>query len=180
MKANILPIQSHVFRQHDRLLFDANIWLHIHGRQDPTDKRNAIYSRALRDILQAGGMILVDVLVLSEFINRYARIEYEYYKRGTGANESFKSYRQSRQFKPVATGIANACRLILKQSTRTDSRFESADLDAVLTDYESQSADFNDRMLTEICKYYNLAFVTHDADFRNCGLTVLTANAKML
>ena len=53
-------------------------------------------------------------------------------------------------------------------------------MNALLTDYESKCPDFNDQILVELCKSRSLKFVTHDGDFKDYSITVLTANKGML
>ena len=84
------------------------------------------------------------------------------------------------KFKTVAEDIVTASRQILKHCERTGSGFESVDINAILTDYKERCPDFNDQMLVEICKTKGLKLVTHDGDFKDCGLILLTANKNIL
>jgi len=77
MKNESYHIEEYTFAAADKLLFDANIWLYIYGPQgNPADQRTRVYSAALAKILAARSRIVLDVLILSEFINRYARLRY--------------------------------------------------------------------------------------------------------
>jgi len=92
----------------------------------------------------------------------------------------FKAIRNTPQFRQVAQEIAAAARTILKVATRCATGFEEADINAVLSDFETCRLDFNDRVLAELCKAKGLALVTHDADFRDSGVPILTANRQLL
>ena len=71
-----LPIDLYDFTHRDELLVDTNIWLDIHGPQGTANNpRTRTYSRALARILRAKSRMYVDVLILTEFANRYARLE---------------------------------------------------------------------------------------------------------
>ncbi|MDQ1317270.1 MAG: hypothetical protein QG641_2522 [Candidatus Poribacteria bacterium] len=179
MTAKTLNISSYTFAQTDELLIDANVWLYIHGPQIPKDQRSMNYSNALANILQAKCGIFIDVLVLSEFINRYSRLKC-IQDKGSADPNTFKSYRQSSDFKTVAKDIADAVRRIFKHSKCVESGFTSIDVNDLLTDYESKCTDFNDQILAEICKSRLLKLVTHDGDFKDYDITVLTANKNML
>ncbi len=179
MQSKIIPIATYAFTSGDSFFIDANIWIFMYGRQEPGDRRIHIYSNALREILTKGCKIFVDVLILSEFINRYARIEHGFAK-SQGAPENFKNFRNSSAFQPAARGIASACRSILKNCVRTESLFERVDIEAVLNDYESQHRDFNDQILSEICGKKKLLMISDDSDFRDLGVNLLTANKKLL
>ena len=78
MKNEAHHIETYTFAADDKLLLDANIWLYIYGPQgDPADHRTRVYSAALANILAVKSHIYLDVLILSEFINRYAHLRYD-------------------------------------------------------------------------------------------------------
>jgi hypothetical protein len=54
--------------------------------------------------LSAKSKIYIDVLVLSEFINTYSRTQWKFVARHI---ESFKAFRNSSHFKPVAQEIGD-------------------------------------------------------------------------
>ncbi|CBN56512.1 MULTISPECIES: hypothetical protein [Kamptonema] len=47
-----------------------------------------------------------------------------------------------------------------------------------MSGYAVGDADFNDKILAELCKAKNLKLVTHDADFKCEALTAIAANRK--
>ena len=179
MAAEVHPIKGYSFSGTEALLFDANIWLALYHPAGADRRQVAIYSRAFKRILKAGSSIFLDVLVLSEFINRCARLAHRR-DRPRESPRDFKRYRDSAEFAPVARDIANTSRRILGYCTRTESCFESVDAVALLSDYETARPDFNDLILAEVCKAKGLTLVTHDADFRRSPIRVLTANTKLL
>ncbi len=181
MKNTALDVQKHAFSAADRLLFDANIWMYIFGPQgNPADWKTNIYSKALADLLRVGSEIFLDVLVLSEFINRCARLEHQILANSGQASQDFKSFRDSPDFEPVAKSIRSNVQRILKHCTRIESDFVPLDIRATMDEYESNSSDFNDLVLAALCRSHGLALVTHDADFINHGLTVISANNRLL
>jgi predicted nuclease of predicted toxin-antitoxin system len=40
--------------------------------------------------------------------------------------------------------------------------------------------DFNDLLFAQICRTKNMVFVTHDKDFSELGVEILTANEKLM
>ncbi len=180
MPGAIHRLSTYHFRATDRLFFDANIWLFLYGRQHgPTDSRVRVYSAALKQILTAHSRIFIDVLVLSEVINRMARFPYNKMPASTRPKD-FKTYRSSAAFKPVAKDIADTCRRILRYAARIENEFSSIDVEAVLRNYETGRMDFNDFVLAELCRAKGLAFVTDDGDLRGLPLTILTENPRLL
>ena len=108
MPSNSQDINSYAFSNSDRLLLDANVWMFVHGPNRPGDNRVAVYSGALAKILAANSTIHTDVLIISEFINRYARLRHGILQSTAGAPADFKQFRNSADFKPVAQEIAGA------------------------------------------------------------------------
>lgn len=180
MPGKAQDISTYVFKDSDRLLLDANVWMFVHGPTPPGDKRAAIYSSALARILAAKATIHVDVLIVSEFVNRYARLRHKILQSTAGVAPDFKQFRTGADFKPVAQDIADAIRRVLKECTRSESGFASVDIGCLVDEYAKGESDFNDQMLAELCKSQGWTLVTHDSDFKGSGLDLVTGNKKLL
>ena len=75
MPSDALHLKDYRFASDDELFLDANVWLLIHGPQKPgRHARTDNYSTAFRRMLEAGSRIYIDVVVLSEIINRWASV----------------------------------------------------------------------------------------------------------
>lgn len=170
-------IRSHRFSSSDRLFLDANIWLSVYGPLAFKRTSAMVYSIAIRDIRLTGCAVFLDVLVLSEFVNVLARWEHH---QSPLNSKGFKQFRQSPAFKPVAQDIANNATRIVRQCQRCDASFPALDIEALLCEFEKGNSDFNDQILCEICRRNRFLFVTDDPDFRGSGLTILTANRRLL
>lgn len=180
MAGTIRRLSTYRFRETDRLLLDANIWLFLYSPQyGPDDRRVRIYSAGLKSVLAANSHIFIDALVVSEFINTWARFTYNRLP-APAKPKDFKTYRNSSAFKPVAKAISDACRRILKHATRIDSEFPSLDLESVLSGYEAGKTDFNDHVIAELCNKKELTLVTDDADLKGLPLYILTENQRLL
>ena len=174
---DVKDISSYSFSKDDRLFLDANIWLSVYGPTAYQRSRMSIYASAIRDIRKAGCAIFVDVLIISEFINTYARWEH---KQSDLRANKFKDFRKNPAFATIAKDIAVNAKRIIKQCQRCDSNFASIDVEAVLTEFENGDSDFNDQIFSKICKDKELTLVTDDSDFRGSDLAVLTANSRLL
>ncbi|MEI9478089.1 MAG: PIN domain-containing protein [Deltaproteobacteria bacterium] len=179
MSSEAFLIREYYFSSKDTLLVDANVWLYLYGPQEPKDWRPRAYSQALKWILKAGSTMFVDVLVLSEFVNRYSRLEFGLWKQTSGIDE-FKAYRKHPDFRPVGAAIAAAVRRIIKQARCIETGLESMDMQLFLNDYEVKCPDFNDQVIVELCRGNGLKLLTHDVDFKECGIPVITANRRLL
>jgi len=179
MNPNARSIENYSFTPQDRLFFDANIWIDLYGPSEPGNRRVAIYSHAFDRILQAQCAVYLDVLVLSEFINRVARIHFELVKDSRNF-KNFKEFRGDSLFQETAKEISGSVRTFLKGCERIDSLFPTVDMERIVTDYETATSDFNDLMIAEICRANQLTLITHDADFQNRNIPILTANRRLL
>lgn len=177
--SDVTLIRNHRFNRADSLLLDANVWLYVYGPQRPGDRRTAEYSRALRWILDAQCSVFVDVLTLSEFVNRYARMKFELWKTVSGINQ-FKAYRRHPVFRAVNAAITAAMRRIIQQAHPIESGLTLIDMQDFLHDYEERSPDFNDQVLAELCRNNGLTLLTHDEDFKDAGIPVITANPRLV
>jgi predicted nucleic acid-binding protein len=125
----------------------------------------------------AGSKVYVDLLVLSEFINRFARLEHQ---QSHLCKKTFKDFRRSSLFGPAAQGIANETRRILQHSHPLGISFDHVDMDALLLEFEAGQSDFNDEVFAAFCKEKGFTLVTHDGDYRGKGIPILTANQHLL
>ena len=181
MSSNAISISDYSFTSSDSLVLDTNVWIYIYAPNMQNDWKTEAHSNAFSKIRSAQSEILIDVTILSEFSNCYARIEFEIFKSFTGhQNLDFKGFRKSQDYKRVAEAIADAIRRILNLSKLIGSGIEECDIEELLSDYQVKRLDFNDHVITEICKRNQCKLVTHDSDFANMEITLLTANKRLL
>ena len=177
MPPETMSVNNYNFTSKDKLFLDANIWLFLHGpQQSPVRHRVKIYSQAFKRILIAKSQIHVDVLIVSEFINSYARIMW----RNSIPAMDFKQFRNSRQFKPIAQYIAADAKNVLQHCSPIESGFAMLEMNDLLDEYAAGGFDFNDQVISELCKREGLTLITHDGDFNNSGVPILTANKKLM
>jgi predicted nucleic acid-binding protein len=173
---NVEEITRYDFKPSDELLLDANIWIYIQGPLQKDEKVD-IYSGALSRIIAAKSRIYIDILIVSEFINTYARLKWKHlYNSFT----NFKQFRKSKEFKPVAQDIAADVKRILQNCTRVANGFEELTVNTLMDEYAMGNSDFNDQILTALCKRAGLKLVTDDGDFKKQGISIITANPKLL
>ena len=176
MTLKAVSVRNYHFKSQDKLFLDANIWLYIYAPQNPKSYWVNVYSKAFGRILTAKSCIYIDILVISEFINTYARLKW----RTNASHIDFKTFRNSNAFNPIAQEIANDTKLVLSHCSRIENDFKTVKIDDLLNDYATGSYDFNDQMITDLCKRKGLKLITNDGDFKGQGIPILTANGKLL
>ena len=174
--APIHSIETYDFPEERSYFFDTNIWLYIYGPIGWPDQKSAVYSRALREIRNSNGTIYINCMILSEFINAFSRIEF---KQQT-THSRYKDFRNSIGFRPVAEDIASNVKKILRNTLACDNDLKVIDLPEIMSFFEQGKYDFNDLVFAEICGSGEMVFVTHDKDFSELGVEILTANEKLL
>lgn len=174
--APIHSIETYDFPPEKGYFFDTNIWLYIYGPIGWPDQKSAVYSKALREIRNSDGTIYINCMIISEFINAFSRIEF---KQQT-THSRYKDFRNSISFRPVAEDIASNVKKILRNTLACDPDLRVIDLPEIMRFFEQGKYDFNDLVFAEICRAKGLMFVTHDKDFSELGVEILTANEKLL
>jgi len=175
----ISDIDSYNFSKSDNFLLDTNVLLSVYGPNANQERYTQAYSDALMKMRLCKCMVYIDALVLSEFVNRFAHWAYDQLPPERKP-EKFKYYRISEDFKKVAQEIADDTRRIVDYTTCIDSEFGSIDINDLLNEYELGNSDFNDQVISRLCKRKGYTLVTHDVDFRSNGINLLTANHRLL
>lgn len=177
MKHKAMPVKQHNFASTDKLFLDANIWFYLFGPHQPGNSSVRTYSDVFNCILSAQSQIYIDVLVVSEFINTYARRKWRLISPHFN---SFKVFRNSSDFKPVAQDIAADVKQIMQHCSQIGSGFAVLGIDDLLNDYATGDFDFNDQVMTEIGKRNGFTLITNDSDFKTQEIPILTANQSLL
>ncbi len=177
MKYKAERVSSYRFTSQHKLFLDANIWLYLYGPKEHNNYWVKVYSDAFNRILKAESKVYIDVLIVSEFINRLSKQEC---KLAGYPSKEFKIFRSSSDFLPVAQGIAASVKKITNQCIRTESTFSMLKINDILNDYAKGKSDFNDQVVTRLCKNKGFTLMTHDGDFDPNNLHILTENNYLL
>lgn len=179
MKNKAYNLSTYNFVKDEILLIDTNIWLYLFPA--PSDSGHSFtkqYSAGFKTILDTKVTIAINSLILSEYLNRYCRIEWEALHKTT--YPKFKDFRQSADYTPVGQQAASFAKRILKFCSKRDDDFTAANIIQILSDFESGIVDFNDGLIADSCSRYGWKLITHDHDFTEGGIEVLTTNRKLL
>lgn len=180
------------FQKGQRVLLDANLWIYLlPPTSKPTPWFAKSYSGVLKRLLGAGTEAVVEALVLSEYMNRYWRLELSAWQRTNPAlaatfidakdrkfNE--KNFRLSPHFKPIGAAAVAEAKQILKLCGVRDTPLHLADMDDLLPEFGAGTIDFNDAVLAETCRLRGWKMLTHDKDMTVGGIDVITTNPKLL
>lgn len=172
-------LKSYSFSQGEQILVDTNIWLYLFPEPgNPKQRFAKQYSSAFSRLIKAQAQPVLDPMVLSEYLNRYCRIEYggHFIK----LYSKYKEFRQSSDFSAVASDAEIFASRILHLCQIHSVPADKLDLHQALHEFKSGQTDFNDAVLVDICKKSNLKLMTNDGDFLHGGIEVLTTNPRLL
>lgn len=170
---------KYVFKEGEPILVDANVWLYLQPpASQPVPHFARHYSAAMKNLITAKAKAIIDCLVLSEYINRYVRIEYDAVYRGT--YPKYKDFRTSPDFALVAKSAVAEAKHILSLAAAEDTSLSQVNVMDILNETEAGTLDFNDGMLVEMCRLRGWKVLTNDADMQLGGIEVLTTNPKLL
>jgi len=179
--SKVIDALRHSFSKQDRVLVDANVWLYLYGPKPPNSASARNYSAVLKALQTAGSQLFLDVLVLSEFVNRYVRDQHRVLAvPGAAISSDFKTFRDSPDFIPVAAAVQRSVLSIGKFAKPLDHMLMKVDLLVLLAEFAKGARDINDELLAEACKLNGLALLSHDADVAHAGITLFTTNPGLL
>ncbi|MCQ1535571.1 PIN domain-containing protein [Methanosarcina sp. KYL-1] len=176
LPVKVHSVEGYDFSREQLFFFDTNIWLYIYGPIGFSDPRSDLYSRVLKEIRASNSSIYINCLIISEFINAFARIEFKQQSEFS----KYKEFRNSPGFRPVAQDISHNLKKILRSTLTCDPEMQEVNLPEIMEIFEQGKYDFNDLVFAEICRAKDMVFVTHDKDFRDLGVEILTANERLL
>lgn len=179
MNNKAYDLASYSFSQGEEILVDTNVWLYLFPAPgNPQQRFAGQYSSAFASLVSAQAQPVLDPMVLSEYLNRYIRIEWEGNYRSR--YPKFKDFRNSQDFSAVASAAETFAKKILSFCLVHSLPADELDLQQALLDFASGQTDFNDALLVDICQKRNLKLMTNDGDFRRGGIEVLTTNPRLL
>lgn len=162
-----------------KVFFDANVLIYVFWPSGSSDsiywenKYSAIFGRLLRQ----GNQLLVDFIVISEFVNRAHRMEYIKFITTNGSTK-YKKYRNSVDgqnalqdiYLLVETNILSKFTVIGKSFTKTD----------IQSFLQVEPLDFGDKGILMTCKENACILLTNDVDFKMEDIDLLSANPRVL
>lgn len=179
MKNKAYDLSSYSFGPGEQVLVDTNIWLYLFPAPgNPPHRFANQYSTAFSNLVSAQAQPVLDPMVLSEYLNRYIRIEWEGNYKST--YPKFKDFRNSLDFTAVVSSAEIFAKRIVSFCKIHSIPANELDLNHALADFSSGKMDFNDALLVDICKKRSLKLMTNDADFHDGGIDVLTTNPRLL
>ncbi len=162
-----------------RYLFDTNVWFKLQGPYpDFQDERTRNYSRIMKKILDDGGVIIVDPVVIMEFSNLFIRTIFNAERDDGNASDNFKEFRKTNAYNEITKTFADEIFQLVNGNEVIGVNFSAEDYDKISESLHGSSLDFNDAIILETCKRSELTLVTDDFDYAGCDVPVISANRR--
>jgi len=161
------------------IVLDTNIWLYLYGPNAYSGNQHTrMYSRVYSDILKNRNVIILENSVISEFSNRFIRINHEVLKKTENAPKLYKDFRNSDYFKPVGEELRDT---VLNMIDDTKVEFvgeEELDFEEIFQSFSEGGMDYTDALLVNMCKSRDYFLLTHDFDYHNSNIKLISGNSR--
>jgi predicted nucleic acid-binding protein len=167
------------------ILLDTNIWIYLfcplgHSKEFIVKK----YSLAFNRLIHSNNKLYIDVMILSEFINRYLRLAYYVYMKNNNIETDFdfkKDYKQTDDFKETIQLIVSTIKnkILLKVSV-ANFNYENNNIVELIDNLKDKMTDFNDLHFEKLCKTKGFILLTDDSDYSDSSLDIISGNPKLL
>jgi predicted nucleic acid-binding protein len=184
-KNNVLKIQQYTPKSSDVFLFDNNIWMYMFCplANFQKDQRQKVYSNFFNSLLSRRLPIFVNSLILSEFSNRYLRLDFDLANKNDGKSitKAYPNYKKdyvgSPRYVKTVSDLKISLSQIVKVCQKCSDDFNSINTDDIFSLF--QKIGFNDSYYVYFAKNKNWIIVTDDSDFTGTnlpevGITILT------
>lgn len=153
------------FNDSDKIIIDANVLIYVYCPLNSSSYDDFIshYTEILEKISKAKASVFVNSLIISEFINRWLRMDF---KKSPFASADFKKdYRASERYRNTMRVILSELKKFYRQHkvTNIDDNFSNINF---LSHYDKEiQNDFNDIIIAENAISNKCKILTQDGDF---------------
>ena len=176
MMVKIHRIDEYEINEDDKFFFDANIWMYMYCSLGNYNARLVKdYSDFYQKIKSIGCPILINPMLVSEFVNAYSKMEFNFIKRRDGLQNYKKDFRTNPEYKQVFDRINLIThKKILNGSLKIQDQFHEFNEERFFSN--PNTYDFNDEYYCYMASEMNFKIVTHDKDFQqtNYNIEILT------
>ena len=170
MAAKPIDIKTYSPKALDVFFIDNSVWMYLFcplGNYNHNKQKH--YSSFLQSIQSSKSTIFINSLVLSEFANRYLRMDFERWKEEEEIPTAGykKDFIGNKRYSETVEEVKRNINQIMKLCEKSSDNFNAVNLDSVLLHFSS--IDFNDSYTIELAKLDNWKIVTDDEDFLKCS-----------
>lgn len=160
-----------------KIFLDANIIIYLFWPTSSSWEKS--YSSIYKNLLKQKNEMVVDLTVLSEFINSVLRLEYKNYLDANPSPKiTFKQFRDSPDGHSVTKDIYEIVKSkILTHFSIAGLTLAKSEIDKLL---HVDNLDFSDKFISTLCERNNFILLTNDFDFQSANIEILSSNPNLL
>lgn len=162
-----------------KIFFDANVLIYLFWASSSSSWENKYASLYTRLNAQKNKFVL-DYIVLSEFVNRAIRIEYDNYLEANNLTKrdlKYKEYRSSQDGQDTLSDIyLTVIDDILEEFEVAEKGYSQNDLTMMCV---VDNLDFSDKAIEQICNENQFVLLTNDTDFSNSRIEILSCHRRL-
>ncbi|MGE7623585.1 type II toxin-antitoxin system VapC family toxin [Viridibacillus sp. NPDC096237] len=166
MMVKINKLSTYTIKEEDSFFFDANVWMYIYcsiGNHKPWIVK--AYSDFYQKVRESGNTIYTNSLLVSEFVNRYERLEFSHIQKKDGLVNFKKDFRDNQNYEGVFSNIQSITKnKIMLNSQPLNDKFDAFDFENFIS--IEDKIDFNDAIHCYLALESGLKIVTHDQDYK--------------
>lgn len=157
--------KQHLIEPKNKYLVDTNILLYLYGNSSfkvKDNKKEELSTKFCR-ALDLKCDVYVPAIVISEFINRYHKNEFNKMKEKSKNLQYKKDYRNTERFIKNNKFIINTVReTILDRCKLINDNFSNVDIEKIFSENDNQ--EFNDNLIIDIANKNGLYLISADID----------------
>jgi predicted nucleic acid-binding protein len=166
MAAKVIDIAEYSPKALDVFFFDNSVWMYLFcplGNYNSNKQR--YYSSFLKSIQTSRSTIFISSLVLSEFANRYLRMDFERWKEENNYPTAIfkKDFIGIERYSETIEEIKRNINQIMSFCDKSHDNFNAIELNSIFK--HLSVIDFNDSYYIELAKLGKWKIVTDDRDF---------------
>ena len=164
-----------------KIFLDANILIYLFGFGTPTSSNwESQYANLYTKLHNQNNTFVVDYIVISEFVNRAIKIEYDNYLNSNNLDKnslSYKNYRNSLDGQEALKDIYIIVNdEILNEFEVIEKSYSKDDLKVMC---KVDELDFSDKAIIKICEDNQFILLTNDTDFKNSYIDIVSCHKRM-
>lgn len=166
MKMDLSKLYS--ITKDDRVFLDTNILIFLFSPFNMSkdyEHQKEKYSEIFALLVKNKSTLYINSLVISEFINKNLRLDFNKNFNKSGDKDFKDDYRGSEPYKKTLKSIITELKKILKFTNKLNDDIEQLD---ILKEYTSDlNLDFNDVIIADTVIKHELKILTDDKDFED-------------
>lgn len=169
---------SAILLRNKKIFFDANILIYLYWSTSSEWENK--YAKVYDDLDDPNNDFVIDFLVISEFINRAMRLNYDIYLDENGFNSKeipFKDYRNSTDGQETLSDIYELVNELLEHFIVIEKSYSKTDIESMTI---VDDLDFIDKAIVKICELNNYILITNDGDYKYSNIDIISCNSYLV